>query len=57
MTKRERVFVVTDANARSGNKKGGGDTCSKVLGAYGQQMLNEIDELPLRFAEKTNSLF
>ena len=33
---REHVFVLTDANARTGKRgEGGGETDSKVLGAYG----------------------
>ena len=49
---REHVFVLTDANARKGKRgEGGGETNSKVLGAYGRDMLNENGKLLLRFAE------
>ena len=38
---REHVFVLTDADARTGKKgEGGGETDSKVLGAYGRDVLN-----------------
>ena len=50
---REYVFVLTDANARTGKRgEGGGETDSKVLGAYdGQDKLNENGKLLLGFAE------
>ena len=49
---REYVFVLTDANARTGNRgEGGGKTDSKVLGAYGRDKLNEEGKLLLDFAE------
>ena len=49
---REHVFVLTDANARTGKRgEGGGETDSKVLGAYGRDVLNENGKLLLRFAE------
>ena len=49
---REFVFVLTDANARTGNRgKGRGEADSKVLGAYGRDMLNENGKLLLGFAE------
>ena len=49
---REYVFVLTDANARTGNRgEGGGEADSKVLGAYGRDMLNENGKLLLSFAE------
>ena len=56
---REYVFVLTDANARTEKRgEGGGETQSKVLGAYGRDKLNENGKLLLRFAEdKTSSLF
>ena len=39
---REYVFVLTDANARTGKTgEGGGEADSKVLGAYGRDKLNE----------------
>ena len=48
----EHVFVLTDANARTGKRgEGGGETDSKVLGAYGRDVLNENGKLLLRFAE------
>ena len=48
---REYVFVLTDANARTGKRdEGGGETESKVLGAYGRDKLNENGKLLLGFA-------
>ena len=49
---REYVFVLTDANARTG-KRGevGEEAGSKVLGAYGRDVLNENGKLLLGFAE------
>ena len=48
----EYVFVLTDANARTGKRgKGGGEADNKVLGAYGRDVLNENDKLLLGFAE------
>ena len=49
---REYVFVLTDANARTGKRgEGEGETDSKVLGAYGRDKLNENGKLLLGFAE------
>ena len=49
---REYVFVQTDVNARTGKiDEGEGDAHSKVLGAYGRDMLNENGKLLLGFAE------
>ena len=49
---REYVFVVTGANARTEKRgEGGGEADSKVLGAYGRDMLNENGKLLLGFAE------
>ena len=49
---REYVFVLTDANARTGKRgEGGGEADSKVLGAYGRDKLNENGKLLLGFAE------
>ena len=43
---REYVFVLTDANARTGMRgAGGGETDSKVLFAYGRDKLNENGKL------------
>ena len=48
----EQVFVLTDANARTGKRgEGGGETDSKVFGAYGRDMLNENGKLLLGFTE------
>ena len=45
---REYVFVLTDANARTGKRgEGGGEAGIKVLGAYGQAVLNENGKLLL----------
>ena len=53
MPAREYVFVLTDANARTGKKgEGGGEEVdSKVLGAYDRNKLNENGKLLLGFAE------
>ena len=49
---REYVFVLTDTNARTGKRgEGRGEVDSKVLGAYGRDMLNENGKLLLDFAE------
>ena len=49
---REYVFVLTDANARTGKRgEGGGEADSKVLGAYSREKLNENGKLLLGFAE------
>ena len=48
---REYVFVITDANARTGKRCEGGEAGSKVLGAYGLDKLNENGKLLLGFAE------
>ena len=49
---REHVFVLTDANARTRKRgEGGGEIDSKVLSAYGRDVLNENGKLLLRFAE------
>ena len=49
---REYVFVSTDANARTGKRgEGGGEADSKVLDAYGRDMLNENGKLLLDFIE------
>ena len=48
----EHVFVLTDANARTGKRgEGGGDTESKVLGVYSRNVLNENGKLLFSFAE------
>ena len=56
---REYVFVSTDANVRTGKRgEGGGETDSKVLGAYDRDMLNENGKLYCWVSQKTtNSLF
>ena len=49
---REYVFILTDANVRTGKRgEGGGKADSKVLGAYGRDMLNKYGKLLLDFAE------
>ena len=49
---REYVFVLTDANARTGKRgEGGGEADSKVLGAYDRDKLSENGKLLLGFAE------
>ena len=48
----EYVFVLTDANARTGKRgEGCGEADSKVFGAYGGNVLNETGKLLLVFAE------
>ena len=48
----EYVFVLADANARTGKRgEGGVEADSKVLGAYGRDKLNENGKLWLGFAE------
>ena len=52
MLAREYVFVLTDANARTGKRgESGGEANSKVLGAYGRDVPKENDKLLLDFAE------
>ena len=49
---REYVFLLTDANARTGKRGEGGEEAGrKGFGAYGQDMLNENDKLLLGLAE------
>ena len=49
---REYVFVITDANARTGKRgESGGEAGNKVLGAYGRDKLNENGKLLLGFVE------
>ena len=49
---REYVFVLTDANARTGKRgEGGGEADSNVLAAYGRDKLNENSKLLLAFAD------
>ena len=48
----ECVFVLTDANARTGKRgEGGGEEDTKVLDAYGRDGFNENGKLLLGFAE------
>ena len=48
----EQLFVLMDANPRTGRKEkgGGGSKDSKILGAYGRDILNDNGELLLSFA-------
>ena len=49
---REYVFVLTDANGRTGKRgEDGGEIDSKVLSAYGRDNLNKNGKLLLGFAE------
>ena len=48
------MFVLTDANARTGEKMEGCDG-REVLGAYGRDELNDNDERLLNFAIKATS--
>ena len=53
---RKYVFVLTDANTRTGKRdEGGGEADSKVLGVYGRDVLNENGKLLLSFAEDKKS--
>ena len=56
---REYVYVLTDANARTEKRgEGGGETDSKVFGAYDRDKLNENGKLYCRVSQKsTSSLF
>ena len=52
MPAQEYVFGLTDASARTGKRgKSEGEADSKVLGAYGRDMLNKNSKLLLGFAE------
>ena len=50
--KHEQLFVLVDANARTGRREKGqvGSKVSKILGAYGRNTLNDNEELLLSFA-------
>ena len=50
--KHEQLFVLMDANARTGRREKGqvGSEDSKILGAYGRDTLNDNGELLLSFA-------
>ena len=50
--KHEQLFVLIDANTRTGRREKGqvGSKNSKILGAYGQDTLNDNGELLLSFA-------
>ena len=50
--KHEQLFVLMDANARTGRREKGqvGSTDIKILGAYGRDTLNDNGELLLSFA-------
>ena len=55
--KHEQLFLLMDANARTGRREKGqvGSKDSKILGAYGRDTLNDNGELLLSFA-KTHDL-
>ena len=49
---REYVFVLTDANTRTGKRsEGGGEADSKLFGEYGRDILNVNDKLLVGFGE------
>ena len=50
--KHEQLFVLMDANARTGRREKGqvGSKDSKILGAYGRDTLSDNEELLLSFA-------
>ena len=52
VSKHEQLFVLMDANARTGRREKGqvGSKDSKILGAYGRDTLNDNGELLLSFA-------
>ena len=52
VSRHEQLFVLMDANARTGRReKGGvGSKDNKILGAYGRDILNDNGELLLSFA-------
>ena len=52
MPKHEQLFVLMDANARTGRREKGqvGSKDSKILGAYGRDTLNDNGKLLLSFA-------
>jgi len=53
--RKEYLFVLMDANARTGMREGGGgDSGNKVLGAYGRDELNENGRRLLTFAANNN---
>ena len=53
--RKEYLFVLMDANARTGMREGGGgDSGNKVLGAYGRDELNENGRHLLTFAANNN---
>ena len=55
---REYVFVLTDANARTGKRdESGGEADNKVLGASGRDKLNENGNLLLGLQKTISSLF
>ena len=52
MPARVYVFVLPDANARTGKRgEGGGEAGNKVLDVYGRDVLNKNGKLLLGFAE------
>ena len=52
----EQLFMLMDANARTGRREKGGvrSKDDKILGAYGRDTLNDIGELLLSFANNHN---
>ena len=55
---REYVFVLTHVNAKTGKRgEGGGEAGSKVLGAYGRDVLNEDGKLLLGFARRQQARY
>ena len=50
--KHEQLFVLMDANARTGRREKGkvGSKDSKIIGAYGRDTLNDHRKLLLSFA-------
>lgn len=57
MPAKEHVFVLADANAWTEKKEEwGGETDSKVLGAFRRDVVNEYGKLLLLFAEDKKPL-
>ena len=54
--KHEQLFVLMDANSRTGRREKGqvGSNDSNILGAYGRDILNDNGELLLSFANNHN---
>ena len=55
---REYVFGLTDTNARTERRdEGGGEPDSKVLGAYGRDVLNDLTVITAGFRRRQRARF